>query len=221
MPKKEAILIVLLVILSLLVITSIYFGFGTEKFTNLFEKKQQEQKEQQEVQEIKNATEEPEQMVEEMNETAEEEETSVDASLWCNAGDTVEVTSDLFVEGSATKTFVGVEGITLGVNITSTLIICEACHTTLTYSITGRKVDEWTNTDKLLLLGLEVDKEGCSKYVSSKTFLGTNESLESNDTAYLIFSNKTLVKEKWRDEEGRTCLVTNNILKPLRGAQCS
>lgn len=212
MAKKEAILIALLAALSIFVLASIFFDFGIENILEF-----QKQRQEQEQQENKSVEEQDQNQTEiEMNKTEEQEQKeTLDPSLWCKKGAAVKVVSDIFGEGKGTKIIIGVEKITLGFNLTNATFVCEACHTTITYAKTDRAEDWWTNVDKILLTGGDVDKEECSKFTSSKTFLRLNET-----TYELEFSDEDILRERWYDEEGRTCLVTNKILRSLGGAQC-
>jgi len=216
MLKKEVTLLIALSILSLVVASAVYFGFesGIIDF-----KKEVPSTETEEIIEEEEPDKE-EEIEEETNETIEK--ILLDPSAWCDTTSTESVTSEIFGEGRATRKILGVEAIILGKNLTSKKIICESCHSEYTFSSTSRKIEEWSNTDKLILSGLDVDKNECKRTTFSKIFLGVNESVNVNETiGRLMFSNSSLLKESWHDENGKLCLVTNKILRSIGGADCS
>jgi len=214
MLRKEVTLLITLSILSLVVTSAMYFGLesGIIDF-----KKDAPLTETEEIIEEEEPDKE-EELEEEMNETTEE--IFLDPSSWCDTTSTATVTSAIFGEGRATRTILGVEAIVLGQNLTSKKIICESCHSTHTFSTTNRKIDEWTNADKLIISGLDIDKNECTRFISSKIYLGVNESI-NNTLDSLIFWNKSFQTESWHDENGKLCVAKNNFLESIKGADCS
>ena len=222
--RSEIILLIILSVLTFSIIGAFYLGINIKNsFENQAEQAQQQEQLENLTQEVSQENVTADNLTQQTTETEEENEQELvaNSSLWCKSGSTVYVTSDIFGEGGTTKTTIGVETLILGANITNETFVCEACHSSLFYELTDRQVDEWTNAEQLRTLGRNIETEECGKIISSKTYLYTNTTASGNTTdVELIFSNKTLIKEFWHDEEGRLCLIINSILKAARGAKC-
>ena len=201
MNKKAGILlvIILITILSALILSAIFFDFGSEdlwKLLKLNNSQQQGQTGQTPNQTLQdNLTQQP---LQNQTELPLRNTTSLS---WCNLSKKEIISSDIFGEGTGLKLYLGTERIVIGNTSKTKPIMCEACHSITSYRDTKRVIDEWVNID-----------ESCYKYLSSKTYLFTNKTNISSDEIDLIFSNKTLIKEKWY-VDGTLCLVTNGFLK--------
>ena len=238
MDKKEGVILVILVVLSLLILSAIFFKFSSddvksflqEKASEIVERRenarQQEQQQAQgqagENQTNVNITESSstQQSNESSNTSAPIPSTSASLS-WCVQDKTKQVQSDIYGEGLGEKSVIGQENVSLGKNTSVLNVTCEACHYRTMYEDTGRIIDEWGNKEKLSLENRSVTEE-CYLFIASKTFLYSNRTDDNGTiTLSLAFSNKTYVKESWHDSQGKLCMYINKISRSERGAKCT
>ncbi len=237
MEKKEVTIFGILIVLSLLVLSAIFFKFGSDDVKNFLQEKASEggerkesarQQEQQQAQEQAgengtNITRSP--PVQQSNESSNTSSSLPSQSIslsWCKKGETEQVQSDIYGEGLGTKVLLRQENVSLGKNTSIVNVTCESCHYRTTYEDTGRIIDEWSNKQKLPSDSFDASLKECYLFIASKTFLYSNRTDDNGTiTIALAFSNKTYLKESWHDSQGKLCLYINKISRSDRGAKCT